>query len=488
MNKIFALVILLALGLYSCKDESKISDDIQPEKDKLQVFKVDTISFDVTSYSPDSILSSGLSNFLFGGFRDDVFGMTKGHFVSQLRFDRSSIDFLFLDTVVNHENIVLDSMFFVLPYVDYIGDSMIANEITVYELLDPIDNILDYYSNYDILGAIDEDKSLGSSYYRITSDEYFIGYSDDNNLPLYGIKVPLEMDLAEKFLENFDSYKDDQSKFQDLFNGVCIVSSFGSKSMLQVSPLAEISDIYQTRIEMHFHDTNDTIRDSTYLYTDTVFFAEYPDSIDSLVYVYDHFYSDNPRRQDYFVNNECGRIGVLEQDFEGSEIDPEGTGPNAPYAFLRGGGALRMRLNMPDFRDHPSFQPLPGQDTARIAINRAKLVLSIDLDAINVNKVTPPPSITAYIDDGVSIEEVQDLDQFGATYFGGTLSKSTFTYSINLAEYVQSALDDKDATSTPDLLIAISNEAYSPFFTLISTPNHPDSTQQMSFEVVYTRY
>lgn len=481
MNKIFALVILLALGLYSCKEESKISDDIQPEKDKLQVYKVDTISFDVTTFSPDSILSSSLPNFLFGGFRDDVFGMTKGHVVSQLRFDK----IWYLDTLESRETIVLDSIFFVLPYVDYVGDSLIANEITVYELLNPIDNFTKYFSNYDIHGAYDESKPLGSLYYRVTSDENIIDYySSSINTPMYGLKVPLTMDLAQRLFDNIDYYKDDLSKFQDFFKGICAVSTFGSKSMLQIDPLLYDNFEYRSRIELHYHDTDETYPDSVISRIDTTFVTSPPDTIIDTTYSY--FLTDIRRRIDYYVNNECGRFGVLEQNFDGSEIDPEGTDPDLSYAFLRGGGSLRMRLNMPDFSKHPSFKPLPGQDSARIAINSAKLVMSIDLDAINVNTISPPPSITAYIDDGETINRVPDLI-YGSDYFGGNLSYTTFRYGINLAEYVQNSLDNKDEP-TPDLVVAIGSEAYSPFFTLISTPNHPDSTQQMSFEVVYTRY
>lgn len=492
MNKIFALVILLSMAIFGCKEDSKISDDIQPEKDKLQVYKVDTINYDVLTFSPDSILSSGLTNFMFGGYRDDIFGMTKGHFVTQLRFDQIT----YLDTVPTRESILVDSIFFVIPYTDYVGDSLIANEVTVYELQEPIDNYTRYYSNYDLESVYDKNEPLGNLYYRVKTEENIVDYYQSNGSPIYGLKVPLTMELAERLIDNVDLYKDDLSAFQDFFKGMVAVSTFGSKSMVMVNPLLYDSYFgveYKCRMLLHYHDEREDYLDSLIIdydsiWQDTIIGGELDSILIDIDTLYGEPFIENIKReQAFYVNNECGRFSVLEHNFDGAEIEPGIVNdPDYPYAFLRGAGALRMRIKMPDFKEHPSFQPLSGQDTARIAVNSAKLTMTIDLDAINVNKITPPGAIVAFVDNGEEISVIPDLN-YGTEYFDGNLNLNTFTYEINIGEYVQNSIDKKESVQE-DIIIAVSSDAISPFFTLLAKPSHPDLEKQMKFEVVYTRY
>ncbi len=493
MNKFFALVILLSLAIVGCQDESKISDDIQPEKDKLQVYKVDTISFDVSTFSPDSILSSGLTNFMFGGYRDDIFGMTKGHFVSQLRFTTIA----YLDTIPTRDSVVLDSLFFIIPYTDYVGDSMLANEVTVYELQQSIDNQTIFYSNTELETLYDQNKPLGSLYYRVKSEDNIIDYYLSSGAPIYGLKVPLDMELAQRLFDNIDLYKNDLAAFQDFFKGMVAVSTFGSKSLIMVNPLLYDSYLgnryYKCRMRMNYHDEREDFLDSLIVDMDTTFRDTIIGGIDTqIVEAIDTIYGDpfirNVKRyQDYYVNNECGRFSILEHNFEGAKIENvDVNDPAYPYSFLRGGGALRIRIKMPHFREHPSFQPLSGQDTARIAVNSAKLILKIDPDAININKITPPGSIVAFVDNGEDISIIEDL-KYGSAYFGGTLNLTNFTYEINIGEYVQNSIDAKE-DNQEDIIIAVSSDAISPFFTLIGKPTHRDIEKQMEFSVVYTRY
>lgn len=482
MNKPFALAVLLvSLIIVSCKDDTKIGNELQPGKDKLSVFTVDTIPFEVNSFSPDSLRSNSLNQFLFGGYYDEVFGMSRGHFITQLRFD--SLRYIG-DAKTDRNNIVLDSIFFVIPYTSYFGDSLSLNEVRVYELQKSINNFQEYYSNYDIKSAYNENELLGSLFYR-AADENNIIIKDNTtgaNLNTYALKIPLKMELAQHLLDNIDLYNGSVEKFWDFFKGVCVVSSFGTESFIQIGPLATY-----VRMEMHYHDVTEFLSDS--IVKDTIW--KYSATDTTFTVNYDYFTKVKPRQQDFYVNSECGRFAVIENDFSNSQLNPKGTDPKDPYAYIRGGGAMRARIKFPKLQDRVEFAPLPGEDSSRIVVNSAKLIMKIDNNAINVNKFIPPDYIAAYADYGDTIVKVNDL-VFGWDYFGGSLNLFDFSYTINISSFIQNALVSEDGV-TPDLVIGVIDEdknalseAYFPYFTILNSASNTEDP--MKFEIVYTRY
>ncbi len=487
MNKVYAWAIfIMALMVVSCNDESTIGDSIQPDSDKISVYRFDSIPFSVTTNLADSIRTDKLNDFLFGGYHDDDFGTVRGHIVTQLRFNSLGA---ILDTASEEQrkNIVLDSIYFILPYLSTYGEDMSLSEVQIFELKNAITNELPYYSNYDLESAYDEGELLGSLSYRAAQPNDSIAYS--SSYYVNALRVPLKIELAERLFADVDQYKDSYETFQEYFKGLVIKSSFGSRSLIQAS-VTNISGLrYDMRMQLNYHDSTEW--DTALVISDTIPSISDPEE-DSLLYdtvLYNPQYSAQ-----FYVNEECGRISAMEHQVDTAALYAAfGDG----YSFVRGAGGLRTRITFDKpFSEFSEFAPLEGEDSSRIVINSAKIKFNIDYQRINVNRVIPPDNIAVYIDDGTVLSRIPDQVQIGWDYFGGDLDNTDFSYTINIADFLQRVLDGeyKDSPkTTPDLVVAIidsdhsaRSEAYLPYYTAFNTDKHPDNP--MTFKVVYTRY
>ncbi len=505
MSKVYTwALLLLAVLAVSCTEDSVIGDNLQPEGDKIFVSRTDTIPFEVSTVFPDSLQTNGLDGFLFGGYMDGIFGLTRGHIVTQLK-----VNLGYVDTVSDINRLMIDSIYLILPFSSSIGDDNSVNEVQVYELNTDIDQFTSFYSNYDIETAYNESDLLGSAQYRVSECDTLY---DTGSGVVFALKVPLNIELAEELIERLEEYMDNLDAFTDIFKGLVIKSSFGSQSQILVNA-SQLYSVNQMAVVLNYRDPLafefdsvllvDTAYQDTTLYFekdttlfingDSVKFTGGVDTTITLITPYnprDTVFKHPTQSVRYYVNSECGRFSVLENEIDTASIIATG---GDEYSFVRGAAAMRTRIRFPEnFMDRPEFQPLEGQDTARIIINSAKLKFSIDYNRFDVNSIVPPNYLVAYVDDGDGVVKISDLKDFGETYYGGVLSYTDFTYTINVADYVQKVINGEYETM-PDILIGVTgsdylsiNEAVLPYFAPLNTGNHPENP--MTFKVVYSRY
>lgn len=255
-TRLFFLSILLSLtllaGLSACTDEGVLGQSLQPGQDAIAVY-YDTVGVFSETVVVDSILSRSSAAYL-GEFTDPFFGTTACDFMAQLY---CPYDQAFPDDVVQ-----IDSAFLYLYYDSWFGDSATLMHVSVYELDQPLQRGVPYYTNHDIKPYIQQARILGKT--SFTAGDM---YSTDSmkRLDSYKtvLKVPIDVNLGNRFLsDSRDPLKAAFFKtpeaFSRYFNGLYVDCDFGNGSITYINH-TELELCYGTTLES---STMDGVRDS----------------------------------------------------------------------------------------------------------------------------------------------------------------------------------------------------------------------------------
>lgn len=456
----FAILFLIAL---SCSDDGLVGESIKPDQDQLSVNKIDNVLLEYASYHPDSLQTDGQSQMLLGAYWHEKFGTASADIALQFRFDSILID----KEKIDANQVIVDSVFVVLIFRDYYGDSLAVNQVNVYELKETVDNYTDYYSNEDPTKYYDEQDLLGSAFFTAKEPNVPDSVSSLSDY-FYRVKVPLKNELAEKFLDNYDNIAagtdlvDRIEIFQNYLKGLYVKPVLGNRTILSIP-----TELAST--------TEDGV--SVVDFTNLQFYYHYKDD--------EGFEEDTTRIQYFLFNGECGRFNRLSHDFQGTVFEnaDEVKGDNL---YVRGMGGVNVRLTLPDLSQHPDMAALPGDDSARIAINSATLTLTINEDEIDVLTFYPPQKLVIRIDqDTVQGRIVDDNADFDDGYLGGTItSDGSYYYEFNITEQVQYWFNNPEEQK--DLIIQPAQNIMQPAFTIL---NGTDAAENpLKLEIVFSRY
>ena len=124
MTKFWAYsLILAALLLMSCKKTSDIGHIVRPAEDSLRVV---TDSFIVKSSTIKAEhLYSETTKPVLGHYTDNIFGEFKADFLSEFRY---------IKNLTFGANATSDSLYLVMYYRSFFGDSSAVQEVTAYKL------------------------------------------------------------------------------------------------------------------------------------------------------------------------------------------------------------------------------------------------------------------------------------------------------------------------------------------------------------------
>ena len=249
--KLLPLIVVVCCILFSCEDPANdLEMLVQPSKDKVAV-TVDSFLVHTSTLFVDSTYARS-TKFVLGTYTDPVFGTVKGDFMSQFKYVKNYTFPTANDSTA--KDIAADSLFVVLYYKNFMGDSLSTQEVTIYKLNELFDFEKNYYSNIDVSKFCDKQTILGSKVYTAADQTIpdSIRY-DSDYVPR--VKVLLSNELRDEFFTRKDIYTS-QSSFVNFFKGMYATNQYGNGTVLLI-------DSANIELTYHYTDTVTYDNDST---------------------------------------------------------------------------------------------------------------------------------------------------------------------------------------------------------------------------------
>ncbi len=455
--KTIASLVILIIALSACNDDKNIlGGSLLPSKDIVQVSFTNSIPLEAYSYIPDSIRTDAGPLLLLGGYRileNEMVGGAKADIA--MEFVKYNIDTLILKS--KYEVTYSSAYLQLINTEGYWGDSMGLNLVEVYELSDYLYNDTTYYSNQQPLDLYNTNNKIGELQFEP------VDYSIPDSIRkrkdyIASLKIPLNDVIGQRVYSRINDLFENRIIFRDLFKGVYMKSAVGEKTIMYISPYNEYITSFQVECKTKYDRIiNNVVVES---------------GRDTTVYAI------------FACSPEAARLNVFRQ-IPGTYNFNQGK--TSDKLLIKGMAGANVRIALPPIYSQPVFAPLPGDDSARIAINSAKIKLTIDRELSYLSRYPAPSSIKLRRDTvGGFIYAPDEALYLAATedYVYG-VRLSDYTYEFNITEYIQELIDKK--TDTPDeLVLLIANNRYSPTFTFfkgVSASENP-----LKLDIVYTRY
>lgn len=201
-------------------DPDEIGVGIMPDDERLTVLFSDTTTVRVHSVFADSIKTDRTSRVMLGSYTDPVFGVSSVNLATQVTFSTVSVNF--------GENPVLDSIVFSLDYmaiptpsgqsIKAYGDTMTMQTFKVFEIDEDLYFDTAYFSNYSLSLKAEELASVSLSFRP----------SDSIMVDTVKTKPQLRIRLSEEFGNSILNAPEDALEsgegFQDFMKGLYILS------------------------------------------------------------------------------------------------------------------------------------------------------------------------------------------------------------------------------------------------------------------------
>lgn len=257
VKSIFAIVsCFLALAFASCDDDlNSIGGAIQPPGDGIST-STDTLAVAARTISMQDSVYARTINGVLGQYEDDLFGTIKSDYLCQFYFPTGG---KFQDNLLQ-----IDSVQFVVDFINYTGDTLTPMGLSVYEATKEIPN--NFYTNVDPTKYIgDKPTLLASEAYTISGTKIVVASTKQRE-----IIADLGIDFGKRIYNGWKDKKfTDNATFNQFFKGTYVTTNFGSGSLIRV--LYTSIDIFYKYNDVlgNHNNTADTIRNSSFSLTVT---------------------------------------------------------------------------------------------------------------------------------------------------------------------------------------------------------------------------
>ncbi len=392
---------LLFLLISSCtKELSPIGMDLLNPLDLLSMGYTDTVQIKAYSIPEDSVYTRNLTYAQVGSMYDPVFGRTNATFYSQLFTSTTSLRF--------GTSPIFDSAYLYLPFKSSYGDTLSNMTLHVYALTEGIIDSLHSYSNTTL--TYDQANPLGEiTFQPKPHDSTF--YSGQKQAPM--LRIPINSNFGNYILSADTNSLNNNTEFVKYFKGICVVAepqnTPGKGCIVTFSMPSDYS-----RIQMYYHNTEDTLSYSFAITTDC------------------------SRFQNYDHNGYAEAVPLLKEQLLGN------TSPGQQFLFAQGMAGVKIKIEFPYLNK--------WFDTEKIVVNDAQLILgnasvsdvfanpsAVTLRGVGESGTTSPYSV---------IDETEN-----SAYFDGTFNMSTNSYRFRLTRYIQQVLTGQVSNKGLHLII-----------------------------------
>lgn len=221
-NFFLSSILVIAALFSSCEDISDIGVVVQPDQDKLTV-KTDSFFLATSTVFVDSVYSES-KKIALGSYSDPIYGTFNADFLAEFRYIK---DYSF------PENLVDSSLYLVMYYKTFFGDSLSVQEATAYRMTNEVlDFETNYYSNLDLAPYCDKSEILGKVSY--TAYDNTINDSVRTADDFYNaVRIPLPADMLHDFIAKSDLY-DSQQNFLSYLKGIYVTNRYGQGVVLNI--------------------------------------------------------------------------------------------------------------------------------------------------------------------------------------------------------------------------------------------------------------
>ena len=252
VKSIFAIVsCFIALAFASCNDDlNPIGGTIQPPGDGIST-ATDTLAIAARTISMQDSVYARTINGVLGQYEDDLFGTIKADYLCQFYFPKGG---KFQDNLLQ-----IDSVQFVIDFINYTGDTLAPMGLSVYEATKAIPE--NFYTNVDPTKYIGEKPTLLASEAYTISGTKIISSSTKQR----AIIADLGIDFGKRIYNGWKDKKfTDDVTFNQFLKGAYVTTNFGSGSLIRV--LYTSVDIYYKYNDVlgNHNNTADTTRNALF--------------------------------------------------------------------------------------------------------------------------------------------------------------------------------------------------------------------------------
>lgn len=423
----------------SCKKESELGADIQPEEDLIGLYTTDTTTLITYTVREDSLRTDETPTVVLGHCADPEFGTSVCGVYSQFSIPNNLNNIDFLDTCTGQA--ILDSAVLMLSYkYDFYGDTLTPQTFSVYQMTDMLYKDSVYYSNQTKnyyptpVGGLTFAPRLRTST-AVGTDTF----------PPH-LRIPIDMNWANQvFSQSGGANLASNAAWLSYMNGLYITSTGGGTSLLYFNMLDTL-----TGLRFYYHTTCGDTSDFTFV-------------VNSTTAYYSYF------QHDYSLANNTYLTGQLLSS----------GGPN-PFTFVQANAGLKTKIEFPYLKDWYDNLGYP------VAINKAELVIFGIEDQTAPDNFPLNTRMFLTSIDSVNKEHLL-IDMYeSSSYYGGSLNTTTNVYKINIARYIQGVVNGEEENNGIYLkeIFGTENGRRS---TIGGTVAPLDPAKKMYLRLVYTR-
>lgn len=413
------LVIMVILFLGSCADPTFVGGDIL-EEDRINSTFTDTVTIQSRTIKGDSVLTYSpnpvwLTAYLFGDYRDPIFGKTYAEIYAQPTLEVSSVSFL----RPNFDGVRLDSVVLVLPYSTngFYGNTEEEFSLEVYELLDSMSRDSAYYSSE----VLNYESIIGNKNFIPRLDSVtFVDYRTNppDTVSLSQLRVQLDESFGRRLIFADTSTYLTNTNFKRFFRGLALRPAKETNGIIGFD-MVPSRDAHDAGIYVYF--TRDTV----------------------------------PSQYRFPVSFSSPVAGHYENDYTGTVVKPviNSDDFSDSLAFVQGTEGLLVEL------DFPNLEALE-----QVIVNKAELIVPIaglenddpdlfpearQLFAFYFN----PEAAGNYVPiDDVLLPANSLIDRvFGGLVEAGSNGEPDF-YRLNITAWFQEMLKDDQETDIRDVI------------------------------------
>lgn len=380
------LLIPIAIGMLfaSCKKESDVGIDIQPEEDIIGLYTTDTLTLQTTTVREDSMRTDETPTVVLGTCVESEFGKSTCGLFSQFSIPNNLGNINFQ----NDGPAILDSAVLMLSYeFDFYGDTSQEQTFTVFQMTDMLNKDSLYYSNR---AKNYYPQSIGSLAFDPHPRKSTV-VGADTMAP--HVRIPIDMSWAQLiFNEGIGSggALTSNTSWLEFMNGLYIQPGPTGGSLLYFNMLDSLSGL-----RLYYHTATDTTDFTFVVNSSTAYYSYY--------------------QHDYSSSTAGNAIGVADLG----------------YNYIQSNAGLKTKIEFPSLNDWYNNLGFEA------AINKAELVI-FGIPPANPDQFPLNTRMFVTSIDSVGKEHLL-IDMFESqSYYGGSLNTTTNVYKINIARYLQS--------------------------------------------------
>jgi hypothetical protein len=421
----------------SCKKESDIGLDIQPQNELIDLKVMDTLQLKTYTVREDSIRSDESPIIQLGSMDDNTpygVGNTTAGVFTQFSIPNSLTNIDFSDGT-------LDSCVLQIRYdYDFYGDTADQQDFELYQMTEDIHKDSTYYSNHE--KQYYSFPVGGGSVTPHPRKKTVVGA--DTLSPC--LRLPVQYSFANQiFSQPSGGALQNNTAFQQYFKG------FYVKPGPHGGPMGAL-----LRFNLQ-------------------------DSLTKLTFYY-HTATAN-RTFDFVVNSGTAYYSYFKHDYSTAinlslinQLANPGTN-SADYVFVQGASGLKTEI------EFPTLASLQDTSFGHVIINKAELIVKADPTYASTLQPVNTQMYLVYLDSIGDSYILTDMVE-SAAYYGGSVNTTTNEYHINIARYFQ-RLVDGDLSNHGLYLKEYSPNEYGRRAVLGGANNN--TTYKMYLHIVYTR-